>query len=177
MTAICCEATLNKIGDWTIVHLPKAESQKLPSRGLAMTEGSVGGAALRVAVEPDGKGSHWFALPDALMRDLGVKAGDVVEVRLDSADDLDEPELPADIQAALEAAPAAYEAWQDITPLARWDWVRWIRATKVAKTREKRINTGIDMLSHGKRRPCCFDRSQCTEPEVSKSGVLLSALD
>jgi hypothetical protein len=177
MAAINYTATLNEIEGWTIIHLPKAESQKLPSRGLAMAKGRVGGVAMRIVIEPDGKGSHWFMLPDTVAESLAVKAGDTLEVQLDSAEDWDEPEVPTDMKAALEAAPAAHEAWADITSLARWDWVRWIRATKVARTREKRINTAIDMLSSGKRRPCCFDRSQCTVPDVSRSGVLLTALD
>lgn len=176
MAAISFEAELEEIEGWTLVRLPKDASAELPSRGLVMVEGELNGHAIRTALEPDGKGSHWLALADALQKCIKAVAGDTVVVELNSVEEWVEPELPDDIRAAFEAEPDVMAAWVDITPLARWDWLRWMRATKVAATREKRINTAIDMLSHGKRRPCCFDRSQCTVPEVSKSGKLLSPL-
>lgn len=176
MAAIRFEAELEEIEGWTLVRLPKDASAQLPSRGLVMVEGGLNGHAIRIALEPDGKGSHWLALPDDLQKNIKAGAGDTVAVELNSIDEWVEPELPDDIRTAFEAEPDVMAAWADITPLARWDWLRWMRATKVAATREKRINTAIDMLSHGKRRPCCFDRSQCTVPEVSKSGKLLSPL-
>ena len=56
--------------------------------------------------------------------------------------------------------------------MARWEWVRWINSTRVVKTRERRIEVGLSKLEDGKRRPCCFDLSSCTDPELSKSGKL-----
>jgi hypothetical protein len=60
-----------------------------------------------------------------------------------------------------------------ITPMAKWEWPRWINATNVQATREKRIEVSIDKLRKGMRRPCCFNRSACTQPEVSKNAMLL----
>jgi uncharacterized protein YdeI (YjbR/CyaY-like superfamily) len=65
------------------------------------------------------------------------------------------------------------EVWTSLTPMARWEWVRWIRATKSADTRARRVDVAISKLESGKRRPCCFDLSSCTDPELSKSGKLL----
>lgn len=70
-----------------------------------------------------------------------------------------EPALPADLQQALADHPAARTTWDDITPLARRDWIFWITSGKKAETRSKRIHTACDMLASGKRRACCFDRS------------------
>jgi hypothetical protein len=55
--------------------------------------------------------------------------------------------------------PKARAVWSDITPVARRDWIQWIESAKREETRLKRIESTCDMLSKGKRRPCCFDRS------------------
>lgn len=65
-------------------------------------------------------------------------------------------ELPDDLAFALRASPAALAAWQDITPLARNEWICWVTSPKQDKTRLKRVAWGIESLSEGKRRPCCW---------------------
>ncbi|HBK45151.1 MAG TPA: hypothetical protein DDZ67_01690, partial [Xanthomonadaceae bacterium] len=64
-----------------------------------------------------------------------------------------------DLREALVAQPAARATWDDITAVARRDWIFWISSGKKAETRVKRIATACDMLAAGKRRACCFDRS------------------
>jgi uncharacterized protein YdeI (YjbR/CyaY-like superfamily) len=70
-----------------------------------------------------------------------------------------EPEVPRDLLDALAAHPAARAQWDDVTAVARRDWIHWITSGKKAETRERRIGTACDMLASGKRRACCFDRS------------------
>ena len=43
-----------------------------------------------------------------------------------------------------------------------------IRATHNPETRSRRIEVALSKIKAGERRPCCFNRNQCTEPEVSK---------
>ena len=64
--------------------------------------------------------------------------------------------LPADLEQALISSPKALETWQDITPLARNEWICWIYSAKKVETRIKRIKWGCENLSEGKRRPCCW---------------------
>ncbi|HEX7353274.1 MAG TPA: YdeI/OmpD-associated family protein [Mycobacteriales bacterium] len=81
--------------------------------------------------------------------------------------------MPADLEAALATAPATVQhLWQDITPMARWEWVRWVNATANPATRRRRVEVTISKMQSGKRRPCCFDLSACTDPSVSRSGKL-----
>ncbi|HEY5184626.1 MAG TPA: YdeI/OmpD-associated family protein [Actinomycetes bacterium] len=78
--------------------------------------------------------------------------------------------------AALAAAPQKIrDMWRDITPMARWEWVRWVNATANPVTRERRVEVTISKMESGKRRPCCFDLSACTDPAVSKNGKLRGA--
>jgi len=65
-------------------------------------------------------------------------------------------ELPLDLKAALSANPKALATWEDITPLARNEWICWIETAKQSATRVKRINWGCENLEEGKRRPCCW---------------------
>ncbi|MFC0582389.1 YdeI/OmpD-associated family protein [Micrococcoides hystricis] len=62
--------------------------------------------------------------------------------------------LPEDLQQALLAEPAITAAWQDITPLARNEWICWVEDAKQAATRAKRIGRAQEELAAGKRRPC-----------------------
>jgi hypothetical protein len=173
MSTIDFEAKLSKIGSWTILRVPKAASSKLPSRGMTVVEGTINGHNFKTALEPDGKGSHWFRVDEKLLKAAGSSAGDTVTLEIEPTKEWSDPELPEDFEKALAKVPRARSLWNDITPNARWEWIRWIRATKVQETRRRRIEVALSKLNAGDRRPCCFDRNRCSEPYVSNNGVLL----
>ena len=64
--------------------------------------------------------------------------------------------LPIDVQEILQSNKGAVLVWQDITPLARNEWICWIVETKKLETRNIRIDIMLDKFSQGKRRPCCW---------------------
>jgi len=64
--------------------------------------------------------------------------------------------VPTDLRKALTSSPAAQAAWEDITPLARNEWICWIEDAKKAETRSHRIERARSELIEGKRRPCCW---------------------
>lgn len=51
---------------------------------------------------------------------------------------------------------ATHKAWEDITPLARNEWICWIESAKKPETRAHRIARTRAELAKGKRRPCCW---------------------
>jgi len=173
------QTKLFEIKDWTILHLPEDASAKLPSRGITMVKGTVNGIAFKTLLEPDGrylfdrKPSHWFRPDENLLREAKASVGDMVTVEIEPTDDWIDPEVPQDMKEALEKNPKAKKLFEDITPLARWDWVRWVRAVKTSETRKKHIDVMLDKLNKGMRRPCCFNRSLCSEPHVSENWKLL----
>ncbi|HEX8221904.1 MAG TPA: YdeI/OmpD-associated family protein [Chloroflexia bacterium] len=173
MPVIRFEAELFEIGSWTILRLPKSASAQLPSRGMTMVEGTINGSPFQAALEPDGKGSHWFRVGRTMCEEAGAEAGDTVRLAIEPAKEWTEPEVPEDFKSALAADPHAQALWLDCTTMARWDWIRWISATAQQETRRRRIEVAFSKLKDGMRRPCCFNRSMCTEPYVSKNGVLL----
>lgn len=160
---------LRNINSWNIVHLPIEVSKQLPSRGMVMLEGAINGNKFQSGTEPDGKGSHWFKVEVP-----GLKAGDEVEVEIEVSKQWPEPKIPEDLQTALSETPDVKLLWDDITVMARWDWLRWINGTKEEATRKRRIEVAFSKLRGGERRPCCFNRNMCMEPHVSQSGVLIT---
>ena len=64
--------------------------------------------------------------------------------------------LPNDLRATLLATPGALEAWEDITPLARNEWICWVQSVKTAETRQEHAVRASKQLAEGKRRPCCW---------------------
>jgi uncharacterized protein YdeI (YjbR/CyaY-like superfamily) len=65
-------------------------------------------------------------------------------------------DLPDNLRDALKRDPAAMATWQDITPLARNEWICWMQSAKKEETRLKRLDWGLESLRGGKRRPCCW---------------------
>jgi hypothetical protein len=65
-------------------------------------------------------------------------------------------EVPADFRKALASNPQVLAAWEDITPLARNEWICWIESARKPETRSRRIAWGCSNLKDGKRRPCCW---------------------
>ena len=64
--------------------------------------------------------------------------------------------LPSDLKKALIAHPDGLAAWNNITPLARNEWVCWVEGAKLIETRNRRVERAYTELAEGKRRPCCW---------------------
>jgi len=173
MPKIRFQAKLTAVGSQAILRLPEAGSNKLPSRGMSMVEGTFNGHAFQVPLEPDGIGSHWFRVSKTMLKAARAKVGDSVSVAIEPMALWPEPKVPADLAEAFASDPQARRLWMDITPVARWDWIRWIGSTRNHDTRAIRIEKTLSKLRSGKRAACCFNRSQCSDPSMSRNGVLL----
>lgn len=162
------ESNLVQVGSTTILLLPPKASAKLPSRGMTMVQGTLNGQPFKTPLEPDGRGSHWVRVASKL-----GKPGGKAKVAFESTKDWPEPPIPNDLKKALgNADKKVQDFWIKITPMARWDWLRWINSTSNIDTRKHRITVALSKLSRGERRPCCFNRTMCTDPSVSKNGML-----
>jgi hypothetical protein len=173
------EARARSIDGSAIVQLPEQASRRLPSRGQVAVRGSLGslgslsGREFPTVLEPDGRKGHWLRLDHAGLGAGDLTGGERVSVAVTVTPDWPEPDVPADLADALAGAgPAIRGAWDDITPMARWEWVRWVNATAVPSTRRRRVEVTVDKLRNGKRRPCCFDLSACTDPALARNGKL-----
>ena len=126
----------------------------------------INGVEFQTVLEPDGNFGHWMRVDDTLQHAAGISAGDTATLDV-------EVTVPQDLATALAAAPqTTQDLWNEITPMARWEWVRWVNATTNPDTRRRRVDVTISKIKSGKRRPCCFNLAACTDPKVSKNGRL-----
>ena len=65
-------------------------------------------------------------------------------------------DVPEDLKKALLADKAALAAWEDITPLARNEWICWTISVKQEETRREHVARVCSELKEGMRRPCCW---------------------
>lgn len=64
--------------------------------------------------------------------------------------------LPVDLRKALISDPEALVKWEDITPLARNEWICWVTFVKKNETRKDHVRRTVNELKEGVRRPCCW---------------------
>jgi hypothetical protein len=168
------DATLYTIDKSTVLRLPDKASRKLPSRGQVAVHGTINGHTFRTVLEPDGDFGHWMKIDRKLQQAAALGAGDTATLEIESLKDWPEPNVPRDLGTALAAAPQKiHDLWEGITPMARWEWVRWVNATPNPDTRKRRVEVSISKMTSGKRRPCCFNLAACTDPNLSKNSRLI----
>jgi hypothetical protein len=168
------DAVLYTIDKRTILRLPEKASGKLPSRGQVAIQGTINGHEFQTVLEPDGCFGHWMGIDGKLRQTAALSAGDTATLEIESLKDWPEPNVPHDLETALATAPQKIrDLWKDITPMARWEWVRWVNATPNPDTRQRRVEVTISKMKGGKRRPCCFNLAACTDPNLSKNGRLI----
>lgn len=64
--------------------------------------------------------------------------------------------LPVDLKDAILSIDSIHELWEDITPLARNEWICWVTSAKKEETRGIRIKKALSKMKGGMRRPCCW---------------------
>ncbi len=64
--------------------------------------------------------------------------------------------LPSDLQKALVSDTVALALWEDLTPLARNEWICWVTFFKKEETRKDHVKRVVNELKDGMRRPCCW---------------------
>jgi hypothetical protein len=168
------DATPYVIDRVTVLRLPDKASGKLPSRGQVAVQGTINGRGFRTVLEPDGNLGHWMRIDGKLKHTGALSVGDTATVEIEPLKNWPEPNVPQDLARALAAAPQKIQdLWKDITPMARWEWVRWVNATPNADTRHRRVEVTISKMKGGKRRPCCFNLAACTDANLSRNGRLV----
>lgn len=65
-------------------------------------------------------------------------------------------DLPPDLRKALNSDKAALAKWEDITPLARNEWICWTLSVKSPDKRKEHVSRVVSELKDGMRRPCCW---------------------
>src|SRR5258708_7776700 len=98
MSPIRFESKLLKIGSIIVLKLPKSASEKLPSRGMTMVDGTINDFHFQAALEPDGKGSHWLKVDKTMLKAARATVGDTVILAIEPTSKWPEPKVPADLK-------------------------------------------------------------------------------
>jgi uncharacterized protein YdeI (YjbR/CyaY-like superfamily) len=77
-------------------------------------------------------------------------------------------DVPADLAKTLNATPTVLAAWNDLTPLARNEWICWVTIVKRPETRAEHLDRLCEQLLDGKRRPCCWPGCPHRRPGAKK---------
>lgn len=64
--------------------------------------------------------------------------------------------VPQDMRVLILSTPKIYSIWEDITPLARNEWICWVIDAKKEETRKHRLDVMVSKMNSGMRRPCCW---------------------
>jgi uncharacterized protein YdeI (YjbR/CyaY-like superfamily) len=64
--------------------------------------------------------------------------------------------VPEGLRDALTSDSKALTIWEDLTPLARNEWICWVTFVKKEETRKEHVKRVISELKDGMRRPCCW---------------------
>jgi uncharacterized protein YdeI (YjbR/CyaY-like superfamily) len=64
--------------------------------------------------------------------------------------------LTPELKKALNSDKAALALWEDLTPLARNEWICWTIFPKKEETRTGHVKRTVSELKEGMRRPCCW---------------------
>jgi len=64
--------------------------------------------------------------------------------------------VPKDLKEILLSNPKLLTLWNDLTPLARNEWICWVSIVKKEETRNNHLKRLAEEITEGKKRPCCW---------------------
>lgn len=76
--------------------------------------------------------------------------------------------MPSDVREVINSNDSLKLAWDDLSPIARNEWICWITSGKKAETRVKRLQRAQEELAEGKKRPCCWPGCPHRRPSAAK---------
>ncbi len=76
--------------------------------------------------------------------------------------------IPKDLRDLLGSSSRLLEIWNQLTPLARNEWICYVTIVKKAETRKEHLlRLQTDLLA-GKKRPCCWPGCPHRNPNSAK---------
>jgi uncharacterized protein YdeI (YjbR/CyaY-like superfamily) len=76
--------------------------------------------------------------------------------------------VPKDLKEVLSSNSSLLSQWNNLTPLARNEWICWVTIVKKAETRKEHLARLSTDILKGKRRPCCWPGCPHRRPSAKK---------
>jgi len=144
----CFMAVLYNVGQLRCVDVPERFSDALGGGRHIPVLANINGLINPTALVSRKGGGHRMYVPAHFCESLEVDTGDPIRVSLAPDPRYGEPELPADLVAALGKA-GAMEALLERSPSDRRQLVRWIAAPKSEEARQHRIEQAVQRVLKG----------------------------
>ena len=146
--SLTVRTVLEPHGPATAIVLDEGQVAALGGGKRAAVIVTIGGRSARLRLASMG-GAYMIGISKANRAALGVEIGDEIEagIALDTAPR--EVEMPADLAAALDAAPGARDSFDRLSFTNRKELVNAIVEAKRPETRERRIAAAVERASAG----------------------------
>jgi Bacteriocin-protection, YdeI or OmpD-Associated/Domain of unknown function (DUF1905) len=146
------EATIEEMGRGGRAVVVPLDVPALFGKVRAPVSGTVNGFPYRSTIMRYGD-TYYLGLNREIREGAGVEAGDVVTIEMELDDAPREVEVPAELDAALEAAPAARKAFDVLSYTHRKEYASWVAEAKREETRLTRAEKAAAMLGEGLKTP------------------------
>ena len=132
-------------GNTTGFQIPDEFVAELGGGGRPKVAVTVNGFTFRSSIAKMG-GTYWLGVSGERRTAAGIEGGQVydLDIELDTAPRV--IETPEDLRAALDAEPAAGEAWQKLSYSHQRQHVEAIASAKTPETRARRVARALEML-------------------------------
>ena len=97
-------------------------------------------------------GENLLGFNKQVRADLGVTAGDTLDLEIALETAPPAIDLPPDLAAAIDGDPVAKQAFEGLAPSHRKEYARWIGEAKKPETRERRLADAMALIREGRPR-------------------------
>lgn len=132
-------------GGSALIHLPPFSPQAL-GKGRKPVTANLNGHVTRTSVFPEDKTLQYMVINAAMRAAANLSHGQVIAASLVPDREPRSIEIPADLAAALAAAPEAQERFDGMALSHRREYVQWIEEAKRPETRARRIAETLKKL-------------------------------
>lgn len=139
--------TLESHANGTLIYIPFDVPEAFGKRGRVPVRGTINGSPYRSSVFRMGETPYFMVVNRKMREQAGLAAGDEVSVVMERDDAPRVVDVPADLRAAMRAAPGAQAAWGRLSFTHQREHVEAILEAKRPETRARRIARTVDMLS------------------------------
>ncbi|MHC4377325.1 MAG: DUF1905 domain-containing protein [Planctomycetota bacterium] len=122
---------------WTFVRVPESVRAKFEGSGRLPVKCTLRRATFRGTLSR-GEGDYRIHVKKELLEELGLAAGDRVQVTLELDREPRTFAIPGELQALLDGDAALARAYADLTPSLKRAWAQYIDEGKRQDTRDRR---------------------------------------
>lgn len=141
--------TIVQMGNNTGIEVPPDIVEKLGAGKKPPVKITLKGYTYRSSIAVMG-GKYMVSLSAENRKNAGVQGGETLDVEIAVDTEKREIAVPPDLQAALDANPAAKQFFAGLSYSNKRRHVEPIEAAKAPETRQRRIEKSVQMFSEGK---------------------------